>query len=87
LRVSFQESLLGCVFDRSGLAKEFAGDPKYSRAVSAHDFLEGPLVSLARQAYQFQVRGLFDLDCQDCSSSDFKNGRPWNGRACLLSLT
>jgi hypothetical protein len=76
LRVSFQEGLLSCVFDRSWLAKEFAGNPEYSRAVSAKDLLKRPLVSFARQAYQFQVRSLFDLDCQSRSPSDFKMAGP-----------
>jgi len=83
LRVGFQEGLLSCVFNRSGLPKEFAGNPEYSRAVSAKDLLKRPLVPFARQAYQFQVRSLFDLDCQSRSPSEVKNGRPFNGRACL----
>jgi hypothetical protein len=83
LRVSFQEGLLSCVFDRGGLTKEFAGNPEYSRAVSAQDLLERALVPVTRQAYQFQVRSLFDLDCQSRSPSEVKNGRPFNGRACL----
>lgn len=78
LGVGFQEGLLSCVFDPSALPKEFAGNSKYSRAVSAKDLLKRPLVSFARQAYQFQVRSLFDLACQSRSSSDFKNGRPLN---------
>jgi hypothetical protein len=51
----------------STLSKEFAGDGKDSRAVSAQDLLKRALVTLARQAYQFQVRSLFDLDYQSRS--------------------
>jgi hypothetical protein len=51
----------------SALPKKLAGDGKDSRAVSAQDLLERPLVTLARQAYQFQVRSLFDLDYQSRS--------------------
>jgi hypothetical protein len=49
------------------LSKKLAGDGKDSRAVSAQDLLERPFVTLARQAYQFQVRSLFDLNCQSRS--------------------
>jgi hypothetical protein len=64
LRVGFEEGLLSCIFQLSALSKELAGDGKDSRTVSAQDLLKRPLVTLARQAYQFQVRSLFDLNCQ-----------------------
>jgi hypothetical protein len=67
LRVGFQEGLLSCVFHLSALSKKLAGYGKDSRAVSAQDLLERPFVTLARQAYQFQVRSLFDLNCQSRS--------------------
>jgi len=67
LSVSFKERLLCCVFNLVSLAKELAGNSKDSRAVSAQDFLERALVAPARLVYQFQVRSLFDLDCQSIS--------------------
>jgi hypothetical protein len=51
----------------SALSKKPACYGKHSRTVPAQDFLERALVTLARQAYQFQVRSLFDLDCQSRS--------------------
>jgi hypothetical protein len=65
LRIRFQEDLLSCVFYLSALSKEPAGDGKDSRAISAQDLLERALVTLARQAYQFEIRSLFD--CQSRS--------------------
>jgi hypothetical protein len=67
LRVGFQEGLLSCVFHLRALTKEPARNGKDARAVSAQDLLKRPLVAFARQAHQFQVRRLFDLDCQSRS--------------------
>jgi hypothetical protein len=55
---------LSSLFDLRPLAKESAGDLKDSRAVTAHNLLERPLILRARKAHQFQVRSLFDLDSQ-----------------------
>jgi hypothetical protein len=35
--------------------------------MSAYDLLERLLIAIARQANQFQVRSLYDLDCQSRS--------------------
>jgi hypothetical protein len=37
--------------------------------MAAHNFLKRRLAAFARQAYQFLLRSLFDLDCQRRSCS------------------
>jgi hypothetical protein len=67
LGVCFQESLLSRVLSGRRLAKERTGNAKHSRAVAAHNLLKRTLVAFARQAYQFKVRSLINLDCQSRS--------------------
>jgi hypothetical protein len=50
-----QKNLLSRFFNQTPLPKKFAGEPKNSRAVTAHYFFEGRLVAFARQARQLQI--------------------------------
>src|SRR5437867_12444287 len=82
--VRLQESFLSSLFNECRLSKESSGNSKDPWTVSAHDLLEGAFVSFASQADQFQLRSLFDLDCQSNSRSQFKTADP-KARACLHS--
>jgi hypothetical protein len=67
---------LCCILDRSRLAKELAGDSEYSWAIAAHYLLKRALVSLARQAYQLEIRSLFDINSQGTPDKTSKTAGP-----------